>query len=119
MGYWPAVHGAFIGDDVLYLTGEPLIRAPDGWWRFWCSTAPADYYPVTFSTQEWAELQKMFPQGVCDWSKPGVDQRPTIPWQTYQDSSGNVIYGGKPLGPAPAGSGTGWTSPSFNAWLSQ
>jgi hypothetical protein len=77
----------------------------------------SDYYPVTFTDQEWAELQQLFPLGVCDWSKPGVDQRPTIAWQTYQDSAGNVIYGGTPLGPASAGSGGGWTSPSFAGWL--
>ena len=79
----------------------------------------SDYYPVTFTDQEWAELQQIFPQGVCDFSRPGVDQQPTIPWQTYQDSAGNVIYGGQPLGPAPAGSGVGWTSPSFAGWLTQ
>jgi hypothetical protein len=79
----------------------------------------SDYYPVTFSTSEWAQLEQIFPQGVCDWSKPGVDQRPTIPWQTYQTASGSVVYGGKPLGPAPAGSGLGWTSPSFSSWLSK
>ena len=61
----------------------------------------SDYYPVTFSDQEWAALQQMFPHGVCDWSKAGVDQRPTIGWQTYQTASGSVIYGGKPLGSPP------------------
>jgi hypothetical protein len=76
----------------------------------------SDYYPVTFTDQEWAELQQIFPGGVCEWSKPGVDQAPTIPWQTYQTASGAVIYGGQPLGPAPAGSGGGWTSPSFAGW---
>ena len=79
----------------------------------------SDYYPVTFSDQEWSELEQIFPNGVCNWSKAGVDQRPTIPWQTYQTASGNVIYGGRPLGAAPANSGTGWTSQSFDGWLSQ
>jgi hypothetical protein len=79
----------------------------------------SDYYPVTFSDAEWAELQQIFPHGVCDWSKPGVDQAPTIPWQTYQTATGSVVYGGKPLGPAPAGSGGGWTSPSFAGWTNQ
>jgi hypothetical protein len=79
----------------------------------------SSYYPIVFSDQEWAELEQIFPNGVCNWSKAGVDQRPTIPWQTYQTASGSVIYGGKPLGPAPAGSGGGWTSPSFDGWLSQ
>lgn len=57
--------------------------------------------PVPFTDAEWAELQHAFPDGVCDFSKPGVDQKPTVPWLTYQDASGNVIYGGQPLGPPP------------------
>jgi hypothetical protein len=79
----------------------------------------SDYYPVTFTDQEWTELQQLFPHGVCDWSKPGVDQQPTVPWQTYQDGAGSVIYGGTALGAAPAGSGGGWASPSFAGWLTQ
>jgi hypothetical protein len=77
------------------------------------------YYPMTFGATEWTELEQIFPGGVCDWSKPGVDQHPAIPWQTYQDAAGDVIYGGKPLGPAPANSGGGWTSPPFAGWRSQ
>jgi hypothetical protein len=49
----------------------------------------------------WAKLQAVFPTGVCDYSRPGVDQQPTVAWQTYQDARGKVIYGGRPLGPAP------------------
>jgi hypothetical protein len=58
-------------------------------------------YPVTFTDAQWKELQQAFPTGVCDYSKPGIGQRPTIPWRTYQNSRGQVIYGGRPLGPAP------------------
>jgi Tannase-like family of unknown function (DUF6351) len=57
--------------------------------------------PIPFTDAEWAQLQALFPSGVCDFSKPGVAQQGTIPWQTYQDAQGNVIYGGTPLGPAP------------------
>jgi Tannase-like family of unknown function (DUF6351) len=57
--------------------------------------------PVPFTDAEWAELQKAFPSGVCDFSKTGVSQQPTIPWQTYQNPHGSVIYGGKPMGPPP------------------
>ncbi len=57
--------------------------------------------PVTFTDAQWAELQQAFPTGVCDFSKPGVEQQPTIPWQTYQKANGRVIYGGRPLGRAP------------------
>jgi Tannase-like family of unknown function (DUF6351) len=60
-----------------------------------------DYYPIEFTDGEWARLQKAFPTGVCDWSRTGVDQRDTIPWMTYQDAKGRVVYGGRPLGAAP------------------
>jgi len=53
---------------------------------------------------------------VCDYSKPGVGQQPTVAWQTYQTRRGRHVYGGRPLGPAPARSGTGWTSRAFGAW---
>jgi hypothetical protein len=58
-------------------------------------------YGVAFTDAQWAQLVATFPDGVCDFSKPGVDQQDTIPWQTYQRRNGDVIYGGKPLGPAP------------------
>ncbi len=58
-------------------------------------------FNVKFTPAEWKQLQKTFPKGVCDYSKPGVDQRPTVPWLTYQDAKGHVIYGGKPLGSPP------------------
>ena len=63
-----------------------------------------DYYPVQFTDAQWATMQAIFPDGVCDFSKAGVDQQGTIPWQTYQDDSngGSVIYGGRPLGVPPA-----------------
>jgi Tannase-like family of unknown function (DUF6351) len=76
-----------------------------------------DYYPITFTDDQWQQLQAAFPTGVCDWTKPGIDQQGANPWQTYQDASGNVVYGGRPLGTAPAGSGGGWTSGAFSSWL--
>ena len=55
------------------------------------------YYPIQFSDEQWARLEKAFPTGVCDFSAPGVSQTGAVPWQTYQDDSsgGAVIYGGK------------------------
>ncbi len=58
-------------------------------------------YSVKFTAGQWAELQSTFPAGVCDYTKPGVDQQPTIPWLTYQNAAGHVIYGGRPLGAPP------------------
>jgi hypothetical protein len=57
--------------------------------------------PIRFSGAQWVQLKRAFPSGVCDFSKPGVDQQPTVPWQTYQHRNGKVIFGGRPLGPAP------------------
>ena len=71
-------------------------------------------------TEQWAQLQKAFPTGVCDFSQARRRaSSATIPWQTYQNDApaGAVIYGGKPLGRAPAGSGEGWTSAAFAGWL--
>jgi hypothetical protein len=65
----------------------------------------ADYPDVTFTGAQWAALQATFPTGVCDYSKAGVGQQPTIPWLTYQNAKGHVIYGGKPLGSPPTSRG--------------
>ena len=75
-----------------------------------------DYYPIGFTDAQWQRLQQAFPSGVCDWSAPGVDQVDTIPWRSYQDESGSVVYGGRSLGAAPLGSGRGWTSDAFGSW---
>ncbi len=61
----------------------------------------SDYLPITFTDAEWVQLKQVFRGGVCNFTKPGVHQQPTIPWLTYQTASGHVIYGGRPLGPPP------------------
>jgi hypothetical protein len=53
-------------------------------------------YSVVFTVDQWARLQKAFPNGVCNWTKPSVDAQPTVPWLTFADGPG-----GKSLGPAP------------------
>ncbi|WP_320671137.1 DUF6351 family protein [Patulibacter defluvii] len=72
-----------------------------------CAKKPLrrDGYPVAFSDEQWARMQRTFPDGVCDWSKPGIGQQATVPWQTYQDDEGRVIYGGRPMAVAPTASG--------------
>jgi Tannase-like family of unknown function (DUF6351) len=42
---------------------------------------------VIFTEAQRERLEKIFPEGVCDWSKPGVGQQPTIGWQTYQNAA--------------------------------
>src|SRR3954467_14544398 len=60
-----------------------------------------DYAGIAFTDAQWAQLQKTFPTGVCDWSRPGVGQQRNLAWLTYQDADGHVIYGGRPMAPAP------------------
>ena len=52
-------------------------------------------YRVVFSDTQWAALEKAFPNGVCDFSKPGVGQRPTVAWLSYSAGPG-----GEPIEPA-------------------
>jgi hypothetical protein len=41
-----------------------------------CQLKPLDQgdYRVVFTEREWARLQATFPNGVCDWSRPGIGQ---------------------------------------------
>jgi hypothetical protein len=73
-------------DDILDCRLQPLRKSD---------------YPVQFTADQWAQLKKTFPEGVCNYQRRGVDQRSTIPWLTYQRANGHVIYGGKRLGRAP------------------
>lgn len=44
---------------------------------------PADYR-VRFTASEWGRLQATFPDGVCDYGRPGVEQeRPTGVWLSF------------------------------------
>jgi hypothetical protein len=73
--------GAPLRDDILKCRRKPLDRD--------------DYPDVRFTRRQWARLQAAFPDGVCDWSRPGVGQTATEPWLTYAGK------GLQPLGPAP------------------
>jgi hypothetical protein len=43
-----------------------------------------DEYAVAFTDAEKARLRAIFPRGVCDWSRPGVNQRPLLDtWLAY------------------------------------
>src|SRR5262249_51141729 len=62
--YFPSLRGDFISDDYLLLTENRLVRAPDGLFKLWFTTAPIDYWPVP-STTLWLEwrLWGMSPTG--------------------------------------------------------
>lgn len=65
-------------DDVLKCQLKPLSRGD---------------YPVTFTDQQWAALEATFPNGVCDYSKPGVAKQGTVPWLDYTDGPGGDAVG--------------------------
>jgi Tannase-like family of unknown function (DUF6351) len=53
-------------------------------------------YNAVFTEEEWAGLEQAFPTGVCDWSKPAVGERASIPWMSFAGGPG-----GRPLGRPP------------------
>jgi tetratricopeptide (TPR) repeat protein len=51
VSYGPAWRAGFIWDDDNYVTGNPLLTAPDGLQRIWFSTdSPSQYFPLTYTT---------------------------------------------------------------------
>ena len=52
----------------------------------------ASDYKVTLTTAELARLNAIFPQGVCDWSKPGVNQTPVVPYASFGPSPVNKVF---------------------------
>jgi len=56
----------------------------------------ADYAPATLTGPQLARLAAVFPQGVCDWSKPGVGQQAPVGPLTFAAGPG-----GQPLPAAP------------------
>ena len=59
------VAGADIAADIIKCQRKPL-RQQD--------------YAVSFTPAQWARLQAVFPTGVCDWSKRGVEQQDADQW---------------------------------------
>lgn len=57
-----------------------------------CQLKPIDYedYRVEFSADEKARLEDIFPEGVCDWSRPGVGQDSNQTWLSFGPSPVNL-----------------------------
>ena len=59
---------------------------PEDLYTLKCALAPINWssYPVVFTPAEEAELESAFPDGVCNYRRPGPDQRPPIgTWLNY------------------------------------
>jgi tetratricopeptide (TPR) repeat protein len=49
--YWPVYSAGFIWDDDAYVTENPLLTAPHGFWHIWFSAHfQSQYFPLVFST---------------------------------------------------------------------
>ena len=75
------IAGGPLAEDVLKCQLRPIRRSD---------------YPPQLTVEQWERLKKVFPNGVCDWTKPGVGMRASTPWRTFEDEPG-----GEPLGAAP------------------
>ena len=59
----------------------------------------ADYAAVIppLTDAQWARLVAAFPEGVCDYSLPGVGQEASIPWMTFENGPGRTPLGDPPV----------------------
>jgi hypothetical protein len=59
-----------------------------------CRFKPIDVsdYDVIFTGAELTRLHSIFPDGVCDWSKPGVNQTGVVPWASFGPSPDNLVF---------------------------
>jgi len=59
-----------------------------------CRLKPIDSrdYKVPFTAQQRLELEAIFPDGVCDWSKRGVYQVKSVPWASFGPSPVNLLF---------------------------
>lgn len=63
------VAGGPVAEDILKCQVKPLDRGT---------------HPGTFSDEQWARLLDVFADGACDWTVPGVEQKPIIgTWLSY------------------------------------
>lgn len=67
---------------------------PLAWNVLKCQLKPVDLadYKVTLSSAELDRLKSIFPGGVCDWKKPGVEQATTVAWPSVGPSTVNQIF---------------------------
>lgn len=61
---------------------------------FKCQLKPIDArdYRVPLAAADRARLGRIFPAGVCDWSKPGVEQTPVVTWASVGPSPKHLIF---------------------------
>lgn len=72
------VAGGPLADDIVKCQLKPLAAAD---------------YGMAFTPAQWTRLEGIFPEGVCDWSKPGVGQQPLAgTWQSFGPAPTNLLF---------------------------
>lgn len=56
LAYIPALQSGFIWDDNNFVWDNKILHSPDALYRFWFTTDPPDYFPLT-SSMLWCEWQ--------------------------------------------------------------
>ena len=93
------------GDSIETLNNKCVLKPVD----------PADYTgnPTIGDVSAFvAQVKEIFPNGVCDYTKPGVGIVKTQTWLGY-GSATQAIVGGQKLPEVPMGSRGGWAAPAF------
>jgi hypothetical protein len=59
-----------------------------------CQLKPIDptVYGAALSAGALQRLRTIFPGGVCDWSRPGVNQTHVIPWASFGPAPENLVF---------------------------
>jgi hypothetical protein len=91
------------GDDLTTLTNKCQLKPLN---------QSDNYGVIPLSKSQWAAMQEIFPEGVCDFSQPPAEFEPSQTWLGYGSAS-KVVTGGKKLAIPPTFSGDGWSSPAF------
>jgi hypothetical protein len=52
---------------------------------------PSDY-KATLSATDLTRLSQTFPKGVCDWTKPGIEQVKAVTWASFGPSPVNLLF---------------------------
>jgi hypothetical protein len=81
------VAGGPLAEDILKCRLEPINTA--------------DYQPAALTAEQLTRLYAVFPDGVCDWNKPGVGQQPALSPLTFAAGPGGRRL---PLAPVSHGS---------------
>jgi hypothetical protein len=72
-----------------YIAGGPLAAN-----NVKCQLKPIDAndYTVSFTSAELTRLHAIFPDGVCNWSKPGINRTGVVPWASFGPAPENLVF---------------------------